>query len=241
VGILLDKSNVLIVIPARYESSRLPGKILEDLHGFPMIYWVYRRAKIANSGEVIVAADHPRTYKKLEDLGIPYIQTNQDCKNGTERIYEVSKKYPYIKYFINVQADEPLLNPDIIEQMLACSLNGVFNTAVSQIQGNTNNQNEIKVALSFGNRIRYASRSPVPYCANELYKIHGVYLYSRDILKAFVNAPLGPLEQLESIEQLRCLENDIPLYGVKTFHTERSVDTFEDLLFMRNQPRELFF
>lgn len=237
--------NTLIVIPARYESNRLPGKVLEELHGYPMIYWVYRRAISAESGPVIVAADHSLVFKVLEDLCIPYIKTDPECKNGTERVYEVSKKYPDIKYFLNVQGDEPLLNPNVIRNVVASGFNDkLFKTAISPIVCNVNNSNEVKVALSFNNRIRFASRSLIPFQRDgitEFYKIHGVYLYSREVLESFVSASPGPLELLESIEQLRCIEHDIPLVGVKTAHTERSVDTYEDLNFMRNLPKELFY
>ena len=243
-GSILNAEKVLIVIPARYNSNRIPGKVLEDLHGFPMIYWVYKRAMMSNCGPVVVATDHPRVCKVLENFEIPFFQTSSTCRNGTERIFEISKHYPHIKYFINVQGDEPLLNPKVISDLLSSGLNNVFKTAVSPIYSSDNNPNEVKVALSFNNQIRFASRNLIPFPSKtsvELYKIHGVYLYSRDVLRAFCEAAPGPLEIYESIEQLRCIENDIPLFGVKTEHTERSVDTQEDLTYMRRQPIELFF
>lgn len=237
--------STLIVIPARYESHRLPGKVLEDLHGFPMIYWVYKQALKAASGAVVVAADNRKVFKVLEDLGIPYIKTDPTCKNGTERVYEVSKKYPDIQYFVNVQGDEPLLNPHIIRQVVESGLDdNVFKTAVSIIFDKVNNPNEVKVALSFNNRIRFASRSLIPFQmdgVSELYKIHGVYLYSRNLLETFVSSIPGPLEVLESVEQLRCIEHDIPLVGVNTQHTERSVDTHDDLAYMRKLSKKIFF
>jgi 3-deoxy-manno-octulosonate cytidylyltransferase (CMP-KDO synthetase) len=241
---MLIHDNTLIVIPARYQSKRLPGKILEELHGYPIIYWVYQRALKAQVCPVVVAADHPIVFKVLDNLGIPYIKTDPSCKNGTERVYEVSKKYLDINFFVNVQGDEPLLNSNIISTVLESGFEeGVFKTAISPALNKANNPNEIKVALSFGNRIRFASRSPIPYDTGDqavLYKIHGVYFYSRDTLESFVSAPQGPLEIMESVEQLRCIESDIPLIGVKTEHTERSVDNYEDLIFMRSQPKILF-
>ena len=97
----MKRENTLIVIPARYNSHRLPGKVLEELHGFPMIYWVYQQALKAQSGLVVVAADDPKVFKVLEVLGIPYVETDPACTNGTERVYEVAKKYPDTQYFIN--------------------------------------------------------------------------------------------------------------------------------------------
>ena len=241
---LLKRENTLIVIPARYNSHRLPGKVLEELHGFPMIYWVYQQALKAQSGLVVVAADDPKVFKVLEALGIPYVETDPACKNGTERVYEVAKKYPDTQYFINCQGDEPLLNPNIIREVVGSGLDdNVFKTAVSLIFDKINNPNEVKVALSFNNRIRFSSRNLIPYADDgetEFYKIHGVYLYSRDLLERFVSSSPGPLEILESVEQLRCIEHDIPLVGVKTEHTERSVDTLDDLVYMRELPSKLF-
>lgn len=236
--------STLIVIPARYNSHRLPGKVVEELHGFPMIYWVYKQALKARSGPVVVAADDHKVFKALELLGIPYIETDPACKNGTERVYEVAKRYPDVQYFVNCQGDEPLLNPNIIREVVGSGLvDDVFKTAVSPIFNEVNNPNEIKVALSRENRIRFASRSLIPFggdSEHRCYKIHGVYLYSRVLLERFVSSSPGPLEIAESVEQLRCIEHDIPLVGVKTEHTERSVDTHEDLAYMRKLPSKLF-
>ena len=235
--------RTLTVIPARYASHRLPGKVLEEIHGFPMIYWVYQQVLKAKSGAVIVAADHSRVYETLEKLDIPHVATDPTCRNGTERVYEVAKKYPDVDYFLNVQGDEPLLNPSIVQSVLTSGFEpGVFKTAISGISGESNNPSEVKVALSSENRIRFASRSLVPYFEEKSirYKIHGVYLYSRPLLERFISCPVGPLEQLESVEQMRCIENDIPLIGIKTEGTERSVDTHDDLLYMRSLPASLF-
>ena len=240
----MDNRYNLAILQARMSSQRLPGKVLEQIHGYPMIYWVYKRAIASQSGEVVVAADHPKVFMALESLGIPYVETDTNCRNGTERVYEVTKKYRDTQYFINVQGDEPLLNPNIIRELVASGFkNNVFKTAVSPINSEINNPNEVKVALSANNRIRFASRSLIPYIKNEenhFYKIHGVYFYSRALLETFITALPGPLEKLESVEQLRCIESDIPLIGIKTQHTEKSVDTFEDLAFMRNKPISLF-
>ena len=235
--------RVLTVIPARYASHRLPGKVLEFIHGRPMIYWVYHQVLKAKPGDVLVAADHPRVYDALDQLDIPYLATNPDCNNGTERVYEVAKKYPDVKYFVNVQGDEPLLNPSIIRSVLASGFDAnVFTTAVSKVSAKFNNPSEVKVALSLKNRIRFASRSPIPYAEErrEMYKIHGVYLYSRGLLERFISFEPGPLERLESVEQLRCIEHDIPLVAVETEHTERSVDTREDLDYMRSLSKSRF-
>jgi 3-deoxy-manno-octulosonate cytidylyltransferase (CMP-KDO synthetase) len=236
--------KTLTVIPARYASHRLPGKVLEEIHGFPMIYWVYQQVLKAKPGRIVVAADHPRVYDTLERLDIPYLATDSACKNGTERVHEVATKYPDVNYFVNIQGDEPLLNPNVIRSVLTDGFRpDAFKTAISRISGNSNNPSEVKVALSLESRIRFASRSLIPYFeeASDRYKIHGVYLYSRELLERFISCAPGPLEKLESVEQMRCIENDIPLIGIKTEGTERSVDTYEDLVYMRSLPASLFY
>ena len=235
---MLNNSNFAIIIPARYESSRLPGKVLADIHGFPMIYWTYHRACLANIGNVLIAADNELVYKALEKYKIPFIETSSNCKNGTERIAEVSQQLKGIDFFMNVQGDEPLLNPQIMRDVFADGLTpNCFKTAVSQIEDATNSS-EVKVAISQENRIRFASRSPIPYFRDHVqpyFKIHGVYTYCRNTLNTFLAHLPGPLEMAESVEQLRCIEHDIPLFAVKTSHTERSVDTVDDLLFVKQK------
>ena len=236
---MLSHHKLTIVIPARYASSRLPGKVIEDIHGFPMIYWTYKRACLAGVGRVIVAADDPIVYSVLKKYNIPFVETSQKCINGTERIAEVAYKIDDSDFFMNIQADEPLLNPQTIIDVYNDGLDeSSFKTAVSKIDVPYNNS-EVKVAISLNSRIRFASRSAIPFSSGlnkEYYKIHGVYTYSRNILNNFISLMPGPLELSESIEQLRCIEHDIPLYAVKTAHTERSVDIADDLLYMRKKP-----
>jgi 3-deoxy-manno-octulosonate cytidylyltransferase (CMP-KDO synthetase) len=240
---MLNEKNLKIVIPARYSSHRLPFKLLEKIHGYPIIYWTYQRALLSQVGDVIVAADHPQMYDTLRALDIPFVETSKDCKNGTERVAAVANLFKETEFFMNIQGDEPLLNPQTVRDMYEAGLQeGCFKTAVSAIP-NGKNQSEVKVAISFDDRIRFASRKAIPFSREDqrsFYKIHGTYTYSREVLQRFVSCVPGPLEILESVEQLRCIEHDIPLYAVKTAHTERSVDTLDDLLYMRAMPVERF-
>ena len=235
---MLNKDNFSVIIPARYKSSRLPFKILELIHGFPMIYWTYNRACLADVGDVIVAADDINVFKILEKYKIPFIETSSKCKNGTERIAEVSNKLKWLNFFINVQCDEPLLNPQTIRDVYNDKiLDFGFKTAVSEIPYG-GNVNEVKVAISINSRIRFASRSAVPFSndsSHKYFKIHGVYSYSKKTLDSYISKDPGPIENLESVEQLRCIEYDIPLFSVKTAHSERSVDTLEDLIYIRSK------
>lgn len=240
---MLNKDQLTIVIPARYSSSRLPGKVLEVIHGYPMIYWTYQRACMADIGQVVIAADDAVVFRVLDKFKIPYIETSQSCLNGTERIAEVATRIPAAMFFMNVQGDEPLLNPQTILDVYRDGLDaGCFKTAISKIDLG-NNSSEVKVAISYENRIRYASRSPIPFARigqQDFYKIHGVYTYSKETLYKFNECHPGPLELMESVEQLRCIEHDIPLIGVKAAHTERSVDTLDDLVYMRSRPEKEF-
>lgn len=240
--------DVLIVIPARLKSGRLPKKLLMNLHGRPLLYWTAKRVLEASLAEVVVATDSTEIQVMCEKYQLPVLLTSEKCINGTERVYEVASKYhDRFELFMNVQGDEPLVNISVIEAVLKTAGidNNAFKTAISEVHDTSkNNPSEVKVALSKGNRILYASRMLVPFHRDsngQYYKIHGVYLYSFEVLKKFINSLAGPLEQTEKIEQLRCLENDIPLLGIITPHTMVSVDTETDLDFYRMLDREQFF
>ena len=239
--------RLLIVIPARSNSARLPNKLLLDLHGKPLLYWTVKRVLETGLADVIVATDSVEIMTMCENFGFPVIQTSVNCVNGTERVFEVAsilqEKY---ELFMNVQGDEPLLNVDIIKSLLATigTNDQAFKVAVSAIENTgENNPSEVKVALSNGGRVRYASRAPIPFSRvsdHHFYKIHGVYLYTYQVLKRFVNSPEGPLEAYEKVEQLRCIENDIPIYAVVTAHTPNSVDTKVDFDHYQNLNPEAF-
>ena len=239
--------KVLIVIPARLKSARLPKKLLLDLHGRPLLYWTVKRILESNLADVIVATDSNEICAMCESFDFPVLRTSGRCNNGTERVYEVASKYrDRYELFMNVQGDEPLINIDVVKAVLKTAGidDDTFKTAVSEVNDKAkNNPSEIKVAISHGNRVRYASRALVPFnrdSTGDFYKIHGVYLYSVNVLEQFVRLAEGPLEVAEKVEQLRCLENDIPLLAVITPHTMNSVDTLKDLEFYRMLDPGLF-
>ena len=235
-------SNVLIVIPARLKSTRLKRKLLLKIHGYPVIYWTVSQVRKSNLAKFIVATDSQEIKQVCDQYGFPVEMTSENCTNGTERVYEVARKYKNdFKFFMNVQADEPLLNVQIIEQLLySIGVNDFsFKTAVSKIsKSNPNNSSEVKVAMSLDNRIRYASRCLIPFFRDQakenIFKIHGVYLYPIKILEKFVGSQEGILESIEKVEQLRCIEHDIPLYGIITPGSFNSVDTKDDFEMYEN-------
>ena len=188
--------RLLIVIPARLDSNRLPRKLLLNIHGKPLLYWTVKRVHDANLADVLVATDSLEIKAMCESFGFAALLTSKNCANGTERVFEVASAYQD-KYdlFMNVQGDEPLLNIDILEAMIAtvgCN-DQAFKVAVSRIEdAHENNPSEVKVAISWGGRVRYASRAPIPFERDGdayLHKIHGVYLYTHSILSEFVSAP----------------------------------------------------
>ena len=239
--------DVLIVIPARLESTRLPRKLLQAVHGQPLLLWTVKRIVETKLASVLVATDS----KQIKDLcinnGYPVEMTSTECKNGTERVYEVAKRYrEKYNYFLNVQADEPLLNIDI----LRCLLDTIghndasFKTAITEIKcSGQNDSSDVKVALDEGGRIRYASRAPIPYGRDEnviRQKIHGVYLYTYEVLEKFTKSKEGRLERIEQVEQLRCIENDIELIGIQAPYSPASIDIATDLDRLRRIPKNEF-
>lgn len=240
--------RLLIVIPARLKSARLPKKLLLELHGKPLLYWVVKRVLDTRLADLVVATDSLKIQAMCETFGFPVCMTSTECMNGTERVFEVASKFKdNYELFMNVQGDEPLLNVEIIETLMTSigTNDHAFKIATSSISSAApNNPSEVKVAISQGGRVRYASRSLVPFNRDEypqFHKIHGVYLYSFATLEKYVESPEGPLEACEKIEQLRCIENDIPLYAVVTPHTLNSVDTQIDFDFYQNlDPRNFY-
>ena len=243
--VTVENAKVLTVIPARLESSRLPQKMLATIHGKPMIYWVARRVRRSKVADFVVATDSQKIARVCDQAKLPFVMTSPDCRNGTERVYEVATLKPEYSHFLNVQGDEPLINLRVLDRMLRTvgENDGAFKTAVSALNANTNNPAEIKVAMQSDNRIRYASRSHIPFSRDQVastFKIVGVYLYSRRVLEDFVNAPVGDLERLEQVEQLRCIENDLELLGVECESSPKSIDTQEDLDAYRALPMRLY-
>lgn len=206
----------------------------------------YYRVKSAVDCSVIVAIDDLEVEDTLRSLNIPTIMTSKSCVNGTERVHEVATKLPMYDRYINVQADEPLLNPECLRTIFATAKPELgFNCAVSLCESQ-DDDTEVKVAVSSNLRIRYCSRSPVPFTRQDvaeqqtLYKIHGIYCYTKAVLDSFVSAPPGPLELKENVEQLRCIEYDIPIHAVIVPASERSIDTPDDYEIVASLPASLF-
>lgn len=230
--------KILCVIPARYASSRLPGKPLADIAGKPMIRRVYERAKLAGRpAEVLVATDHPAVFEAVRAFGGQVMMTSAEHATGTDRLAEVARSYQDADVIINVQGDEPLIEPGIIDDLAAAfdedpRLN--MATLMTPIEkGEENNPNTVKVVADLAGYALYFSRSLLPYPRADqqvpVYKHIGIYAYRREFLLAYAAMKPTPLETAESLEQLRALENGYKIKVLKTDFRFVGVDTAEDL------------
>ncbi|MDR3561822.1 MAG: 3-deoxy-manno-octulosonate cytidylyltransferase [Negativicutes bacterium] len=232
--------NILCVIPARFSSSRLPGKPLADIAGKPMIQHVYARAKLAKRpNEVIVATDHELVFQAVEGFGGKVVMTDANHPTGTDRLAEVAKLYPDAAIIINVQGDEPLIAPEVID-----ALAEAFDQAPPEMvmatlkteaaEEEIHNPAVVKVVTDLAGNALYFSRSLIPYPRTQLagtkvYKHIGIYAYRREFLLAYAALAPTPLEQTESLEQLRALEHGYRIKVLKTEFQSIGVDTPEDL------------
>ena len=237
--------KILGIIPARYASTRFPGKPLVDIAGKSMTQRVYEQAKkCTHLTEVIVATDDERIFKHVIAFGGIAIMTSPDHQSGTDRCAEVALQYPQYDVIINIQGDEPYIDPEQISKLAAC-----FNNTETQIATLVKkvksidellNPNSPKVVINKLSEAVYFSRSPLPHIRGQeqenwldyytYFKHIGIYGYRADILQQITKLPVSPLEKAESLEQLRWIENG---YRIKIAETELetySVDTPGDLL-----------
>ena len=229
----------ICVIPARYSSTRLPGKPLKDICGKPMICRVWERANQAKSvAEVIVATDDERILQAVEKNHGRAMMTRADHKTGTDRLAEVAEKFPDAEVVVNVQGDEPLIEPSLIDELVAEFVkdkNLQMATVATELfdAEEMRNPNNVKVVLDKNNNALYFSRSLIPYPRNvgksKVFKHIGIYAYRQNFLLDYAKMEPTPLEQSESLEQLRALENGFKIRVIKSSCRFVGVDTEEDL------------
>ena len=227
------------IIPARYDSTRLPGKPLADICGKPMIWHVYNRAlKCDFFKKVVLATDDDRIFSVAESLGIEVVMTKKDHPSGSDRVLEAATllNVPDDSVVVNIQGDEPLLEPEILNELIRPFENpDVLVTTPANIidASEADNSNRVKIVLSNTNRALYFSRSLIPFPRNDsegkYYGHIGLYAFRMKALQNFVSLETGRLEGIEKLEQLRLLENDIPIHVVITDHKSIGVDSPEDL------------
>jgi len=236
-----NKPHVVIVIPARFGSTRLPGKPLVSLAGKPMIRHVYERAKLASQADrVIVATDDERIVKAVETFGGTARMTRPDHRTGTERVAEVAAHEPG-DVFVNVQGDEPLLDPVAVDTAVNALLEepaAAIATVATliKIPADIMDPNVVKTVLDFDGNGIYFSRAPIPWVRDTGGKIQvrhlkhlGLYVFQRDALLEYPTLPQGELERIEQLEQLRWLENGWKIRVAEVEHDAVSVDVPEDV------------
>lgn len=239
----LTESSVLVVIPARFASTRLPGKILAEIAGRPMIEHVYRRAAAARLVDgVLVATDDERIADAVRAFGGAAVMTRPDHVSGTDRIAEVAAALP-CRAVVNVQGDEPLIQPDTIDAAVAPMLEDPsleMSTTCRPLASpdEFTSPSVVKVVTDLRGNALYFSRAPIPASAPSVAlgpvpsvaRAHmGLYVYRRDTLLRLAALPAVPLERIESLEQLRALAHGIRIRVVETPHLTAAVDTPADL------------
>ena len=237
------------MIPARYASTRLPGKPLLDIAGKPMVIRVAEQAAKSGAGEIVIATDFEKILETAKVYNIKAEMTRIDHASGTDRIAEVAAKLGWVDddIVVNVQGDEPLIDPKLIQQVaahLAQSKNAVMATACHAIHDEESflNPNIVKVVIDTHGNALYFSRAPIPYPRDEVHKqalqAHrhiGIYAYRVGFLKKYAQLAVTELEKIESLEQLRVLYHGYKIGVVVTENAPASgVDTQVDLDYVRS-------
>ncbi|MFQ3313787.1 MAG: 3-deoxy-manno-octulosonate cytidylyltransferase (CMP-KDO synthetase), partial [Colwellia sp.] len=227
-------TSFVVVIPARFQSSRLPGKVLADINGKPMIQWVVEKAQLSGARQVIVATDNDEVAAVVTGFGATVCKTRADHQSGTERLAEVMEQYQFSddEIIVNVQGDEPFIPPENIAQVAKNLANQQQNSRVARMSTlainidsveEAFNPNAVKVILDKDGYALYFSRATIPYdrerflnananteenirAIGDFYLRHvGIYAYRAGFIKDYVNWPTSQLEQVEALEQLRVL------------------------------------
>lgn len=228
--------KVIAVIPARLASTRLPRKMLREIAGVPLLAWVYRGVKRCTSlDQVIVASDSEEIMQFCERQGFVARMTSTSHRSGTERVHEISDLISADVY-LNVQGDEPLTRPEHIDNLIAVMKSaqvevGTLKTPAAEVD--INNSSAVKVVTDAYGRALYFSRATIPHDRDGMspryYKHLGFYGYRKIALDRFVRWPESFLERSERLEQLRFLENGVPIYVAETPFDTVGVDTEEDV------------
>jgi len=250
------QKNVIAIIPARYASVRLPGKMLLEIAGKPLIlHTLGQAAKAGNVSRVIVATDDERIFRVVQESGGEAVMTSADHRSGSDRLAEVAENLPADSIIVNVQGDEPTISPRTIEVAVDALLSDPaadIATTSEAINGIDEllNGNVVKVVAGDDGYALYFSRSPVPFprdaalrhdgdsnraIINEpelmsIFRKHtGLYVYRREYLLRFTKLPQSRFEKIEMLEQLRALENGAKIKVIEVDEPSIGVDTWEDL------------
>jgi 3-deoxy-manno-octulosonate cytidylyltransferase (CMP-KDO synthetase) len=227
------------ILPARWGSTRFPGKPLHLIAGKPLIQHVWERCRrCARLDALVIATDDPRILAAAESFGARAVMTSPEHPTGTDRLAEAARALPGAEIIVNIQGDEPLIDPALVDGLAAAmaadpSLD--MATAANPLDPAdpaVRDPNVVKVVTALDGRALYFSRSPLPFFRNPVedlpvYRHKGIYAYRRHFLERFVSWPPSPLEKAESLEQLRALENGASIKVLITNDTSPGVDTPE--------------
>ena len=230
--------KTVIIIPARYSSTRLCGKLLKEVNSKPIIQWVWEAAKQSKlAQEVIIATDSELILNKAKEFGANVEMTSSEHKSGSDRICEVAKRHSEYDYILNMQGDEPQITPQVIDLAIETLIKGDcdISTLVRQITDIEQIQDPNCVKCVFDNDFNalYFSRCPIPYERNKgeaKYYAHiGIYGYKRESLIKMTSLVQSDLEKAESLEQLRALKNGMKIKVALTNLNPIGIDTQQDL------------
>lgn len=233
----MKNTPVAVIIPARYASTRFPGKPLAMLAGKPMIQHVWEKAIASAADAVAVATDDERIAAAVEKFGGRAIMTSPDHPSGTDRIAEAARAFEGVETVINIQGDEPLIPTELVDELIRLMTSDrsvEMATVAVPADRKKMTENNVKVVFGATGQALYFSRSEIPFVRQGgedpgCYLHWGIYAYRKDILERFVQLPPGKLENSEKLEQLRALENGIGIKVITTELTTIGVDTPEDL------------
>lgn len=235
--------KIVAIIPARYNSTRMPGKPLVDICGKPMIWWIYKQAKLVDEIESIyVATDDQRIKQCCSEYGMNVIMT-AEYPDHIARVHAASNVID-ADYYLCINGDEPLVDIDSIKSVIELAPQKVstdffFSGAVRKLNNPAEviDPSNLKVVLNKNNRCIYISRAPIPFpkatADFSYYKYIGIECFNKYALEFFINTPMGVIEKIEDIDHLRFIENDMPLLFKEVYSDSISVDTPKDLDFVR--------
>jgi 3-deoxy-manno-octulosonate cytidylyltransferase (CMP-KDO synthetase) len=234
-----------VIIPARFASTRFPGKPLVKIGGIPMIERVYRQAtQCSDVSRILVATDSDEIFDSVRSFGGDVVMTSSDCQSGTDRCAEViSSREISEEIIINIQGDEPFIKPEQISELVRLMQPdhieiGTLAKRITE-QGSVFNPNVVKLVKASSGKALYFSRNPIPFVRGSdaehwldsapFFKHIGLYGYKKEVLTKLAKLPVGDLEKAESLEQLRWLEAGYELYAAETEWESLGIDTPEDL------------
>jgi len=241
----MSEKQTAVIIPARYGSTRLNGKPLIEVGGKPIIQWVFEKAVQATLADrVIIATDNQKIYETALLFGAEAEMTLESHNSGSDRIAEVVERHPEIGYIVNLQGDEPMIDPENIDKVIRLVKfddAADVSTLVTEIKNkkDAENPNQVKCVFDNNQFALYFSRSKIPYERNEghakIYGHIGIYGYKREALFAMTHAPQTSLELSESLEQLRVLQMGMKIKVDVVEEKPIGIDTIEDLNNFKNQ------